>query len=97
MKYFKIFHNNVRVPNGCAYVELKEVGFDAEANNFASESAHTYEDEDGNIDFDALEIEMGEIANEVIKQAKTEDGFDYGDYNLYIRDDGFDKYDIPRL
>ncbi len=94
MKFFKIYHQNVRVPK--AYLELKEVEFDAELNNFAAENASSHEDEDGNIDFDALEIEMGEIANDVYEQTKGKDGFDYGDYTLYARKDGFDMYDIDR-
>ena len=97
MRYFKIYHNNVRVPVGQTYGELSEIEFDAELNNFAAENASDHEDEDGNIDFDALEVEMGEIANDVYEQAQSEDGFDYGDYHLYVRDDDFDKFDIYRV
>ena len=94
MKYFKVYHNNVRVPK--AYLELSEIEFDAELNNFAVENASSHEDEDGNIDFDSLATEMCDIANDVYEQAQSEDGFDYGDYHLYVRDDNADVYDIAR-
>lgn len=94
MKYFKVYHNNVRVPK--AFLKLDEIEFDAELNNFAFENASSHEDENGNIDFDALAAETCNIANDVYEQAQSEDGFDYGDYHLYVRDDDADVYDIAR-
>lgn len=95
MKYFKIYHRNCRVAK--AYNEMTEDQFNAEIDNYADENATWETDEDGNLDFDKLDQEQVEIIDRVKEEAESEDGFDYGDYNLYIRDDDFDMYDIPRI
>lgn len=94
MRYFKVYKQFCRVHK--AYYELTEGEFNVEAGDYASENTPSFEDEDGNIDYASEDAAMSEVVERVTKEAKTEDGFDYGDYVLYIRDDDADMYDIPR-
>ncbi len=94
MRYFKIYHQNCRVKK--AYYELTEGEFDVEVGDYVAMNTDDFENDDGSIDYQATEEAMDELETKIKKAAKSEDGFDYGDYNLYIRDDDADMYYIPR-
>ena len=94
MRYFKIYHNNITVSK--AYWEISKDDFDTELGDYAAQNTPDFEDEDGNPDYDACEKAMDEVITKAEKDAKGENGFNMGDYSLYIRDDDSDMYDIPR-
>lgn len=94
MKYFKIYHSNVRTHK--AYHELTQEDFHIDASHCAAENTPDILDKNGNIDFNAEEKAIDKEEERITEEAKTEYGFNAGDYNLYIRDDDFDMYDIPR-
>lgn len=94
MRYFKIYHNNITVKK--AYWEISKDDFDTELGDYAAQNTPDFEDEDGNLDYDACEKAMDEVISKAEAEAMSENGFNAGDYNLYIRDDDSDMYDIPR-
>lgn len=94
MRYFKVYHQNVKVAK--AHWELSDGDWGVETGDYAAQNTPDYEDEDGNLDYDACEKAMDEVIAEIEEAAKSDHGFNAGDYNLYIRDDDFDMYDIPR-
>lgn len=93
MKYFKIYHQNCRVAK--AYVELSESEYNAEISLYAELNAPEITDEDGNIDYEGIEIEMDGLAQFAEEEAKYS-GLNQGDYHVYKREDGFDMYEIER-
>lgn len=94
MRYFKIYKQCVRVHK--AYWELIEDEFNVEVGDYVAMNVEDFENEDGSINYQATEEAMDELTDQIVKEAKSDDGFDYGEYNLYIRDDDADKYDIQR-
>ena len=94
MKYFKIYHKNCTVNK--AYWEITKDDFDVEAGDYAAWNTLDFENEDGNIDYDAADVAMSEIVERIEEEAASVNGFNVGDYSLYIRDDDADMYDIAR-
>ena len=94
MKYSKVYHQNCRVAK--AYVEITEDEFDALANEYEVPDADDYMDEEGNIDYDKMNKVADDVMAMIEKAAASDDGFNYGDFHLYARDDDFDMYDIQR-
>lgn len=94
MRYFKVYHQNVRRRK--PHQELTHEGFCIEVGYRAAENALAAFDENSNIDFDAEEKTDAKEVERIVEEAKSDHGFNAGDYNLYIRDNDFDMYDIPR-
>lgn len=97
MKYFKIYHQNVIAVK--PYLEITKDDFDVEVGDYAvwaTRDIDAFEDEDGNIDYDACDKAMNEVCEQAERDARSEDGFNCGDYTLYIRGDEYSKYDFTR-
>ena len=93
MKYFKVYRQNCRVAK--AYVEISESEYNAEIILYAEMNLPEITDEDGNIDYEALEIETDHLCQYAEEQAKY-NGLNCGDYHIYKKEDSFDIYEIER-
>lgn len=93
MKYFRVYKQNARVAK--AYEELTVHEFNAEIVLYAELNLPEITDEDGNIDYEALEIENDYLCQYAAEQTKYS-GLDNGDYLVYQRRDDFDMYEITR-
>ena len=91
MRYFKIYHNNVTVNK--AYLEESKEEFEIALACYVNQNMPDLEED---VDNETWDLTWSEVYIDAHKKACSESGLDAGDYNLYIRDDDADMYDIPR-
>lgn len=86
MKYFKIANRGTRTTQ--KIWELTQEDWNVEMGDYAANADDFYaETEGGETDYEAMDAHMNELIEQAEEEARSEYGFDNGDYTLYIKGD----------
>lgn len=86
MKYLKIYHDNVVTARHNLELTRGEFMEDVTESAMDQVAVDEYDDDDGETDWEALEVALYNAENMIIAAAKTDSGYNAGDYSLYIKD-----------